>query len=78
MSEWLRKKILSLIGRDIENIARDAYDEGCYVTARRNKAEEVIRLHYLTTENEKLREMMIERANMTMPEIVILQNTDEG
>jgi len=75
MSEWIRKKahkwILGLIGREIENIAYDAYNEGCYVTAKQEQAKRTMEFAQIVAENEKLREMIIERANLVMPEIVI-------
>jgi len=73
MKNWIRKKLLELIGRDIENIARDAYHEGCYVTQRRMQAEKLLEFQQLTATNEKLRELMVERANLAVPEIISVE-----
>ena len=70
MSEWLRKKILELIGDDLERIANQAYNDGCYVTSRQRQDEEVIRLQALMAENEKLREIMANHVAVTMPKVV--------
>jgi hypothetical protein len=64
-----------MIGRDIESIARDAYNEGCYVTQRRNRAEEAMRLQHLMAENEALRERMLDLARTQMPNMVFPAET---
>ena len=69
MKAWLRKHILALIGREIEDIARRAYDDGCYVTSKRLQAEKALEFMQITKQNEKLTEMLIERARITMPHI---------
>lgn len=73
--EKQRNRLLALIGRDIENIAHDAYREGCYVTTRRMQAEKALELMRLMQENEKMREMMIERMSVTMPPVIIKQES---
>lgn len=70
--ERQRKAILNLIGRDIEDIARDAYNEGCYVTTRQMQAAKLIEFQCLMAENEKLREVAIKQYETMMPEIKIM------
>lgn len=68
--ERRRQQLLALIGRDIENIAHDAYREGCYVTERRMQAEKLIEFQHLMATNEALRERMLDLARTQMPNMV--------
>lgn len=69
--EKRRQQLLALIGRDIERIATDAYREGCYITNKRMRAERLVELQHLMSENDHLRKMMIDRANLTIPDIIL-------
>ena len=69
--EKKRQQILALIGRDIDDIAYHAYNDGCYVTTKQMQAQKTIEFAQLVAENEKLREMMIEHANLVIPTIKV-------
>ena len=70
--EKQRQRLLSLIGRDIDNIARDAYNDGCYTTTRQMQAQKVLEFACLMAENEKLRELAIKQCEIHMPELRIM------
>ena len=69
-----RRKLLSLIGRDIEDIARDAYNDGCWITEKKMRAERQLEFAHLTKENKKLRELLAERTAITMPDFITGEN----
>ena len=75
LREKIRIQILSLVGRDIEDIARRAYDDGCYVTTNRMRAEKTIEFAAMVAQNRKLQEVLSEHISLTMPPIIIERET---
>jgi hypothetical protein len=68
--EWLRKQILKLIARDVEDIALRAYNDGCYVTERRMIEQKKLEHAALVAHNEALSKAISKHLAVTMPEYV--------
>jgi len=76
VNEWLRKKILSLIGGDIESIAIRSYNDGCYTTERRMQVEHQIQIQALVRHNEALQKAASDCLALTMPERIIVTSAE--
>jgi hypothetical protein len=76
--EWLRKQILKLIERDIESIARHAYNDGCYVTKREMIAQKRLEHAALVRHNEALSEAIMKHLSVTMPEYAFTASAQPG